>query len=303
MAERIKLSKKRHRRLSTILKMQATEAKRPMSIVAIYFDLERTELAFTAPLRARIDGVVDLQYSLIVPDIKSWGVFAAEREMDGVSVFSRFKHDERFHKKKRLKKTRRLPDGTTTKQIFVLRRKGDIELQDDDDTLEKWCKRVDQSRSGHTLLICVNDTPADPRCTCVELTCHLSVASVPPVTVCKSSECKEAKTSELNRKIRARAKHRKAAEKAAKNAIQNAAGKQSERKPRGRRVRKRGRARRGNGKQEQSDDHVSAEDDDGDSDDNGEVDVGAIDAGGNGDERSAPLRRSARIAAKNNSAK
>lgn len=206
---RIKLFKKTCRRLSTIMKMRAMEDTRPLSIVAVNFDLNRSNLVYTQPLRARLADKLDLQYRLVVPDIKSWGVFEAERERRVVDVCNAFKQDTRYHKKKKLRKRVRLSDGSGfTRYIWVLRGKGDIVLKGADDTLDKWCNRVAQKRSGYTLRIRVNDTPADPRRTQVELPCHLSVVSIPPITRCKSPECKAAKTSELDRKRRARGKHR-----------------------------------------------------------------------------------------------
>ena len=72
-------AKRKHQKLSTIMKRRATEDKRPLTVVAINFDLNRTDLRFTGALHKRLEKTLDLQRRLVVPDITSWGFFAVRR--------------------------------------------------------------------------------------------------------------------------------------------------------------------------------------------------------------------------------
>lgn len=210
-----KIAKRKHNKLSTIMKRRALNDSRPLTVEAINFDINRSDVRFTSALRMRQSNTLDLERRLVVPDIKSWGFFHVQRRAAELTAYDEFKHDPRYHRCVRHKKKRRKGKGQKSKaSTWMMRQKSDIEARDKewqgaDDTLAKWCNRVAQVRSGHVMEVRVNDTPADRPETAVPLICHLSVSAIPAVKMCKSPECDAAKTCELDRKQRARAKYRR----------------------------------------------------------------------------------------------
>ena len=82
-----------------------------------------------------------------------------------------------------------------------------IDLKNDKDTVAKWCKRVDQSRSGCFKQIFVRPYPSSNVYKSIAFNCEYCVQPIPKIKKLKHQQKKTVDMKELARKQKVRQKY------------------------------------------------------------------------------------------------
>ena len=185
----------------TTLSFEDTD-ERPLEVKAYNFDINHLSNEYTEPLRQSLFNNIHLQYRINIPDITSFGCFVSFRTKEGSLQYQKFRRNRKYHK------VRKERFGEVERERVELLTNWDIVFNSNKDTLDNWCKRMEQKNSGQSINIYVTANPTVAFFKSYAMTCAYNVTIIPKTTMVKKQDHVEGvKTAELLRKQTARKKY------------------------------------------------------------------------------------------------